>query len=386
MTHPKVEITVDGTPVAGAFYERLLNVSVTDKEGIESDTFQMELNDGPESGGFIKIPRTGAIVDIRIGYGTASSLGTYVVDKVTCNCLPYRMSISGKAADMSKGKIKERKERHWDDKTVKDIVEEVAGELGLSASVDSEIGAFKYPYFSQNDESNMHVLRRLERRHNGLFKVKDGHLVFSKRGSGNSAGGSFLGSVIVRPEIIIQGTCTFEANDRTKYKKVVAYYQDKDQAKRVAVEAEGSSEGEAEYRIPEPFSSVEEADKAAQSKAKDLKRGEGSASVTVVGNTGIIAGAPLIFSGVRPGLDGVPYIIDTATHTYSKSEGYRTQISAKLYDGSSGGSKSSNGNNGDSSDSSSGKDGEVAKDSPAGTPATPSGWTGSDRVGRTDAN
>lgn len=381
MTRPIVEITVDGKAVAGTFYERLISFSVSDKEGIESDTFDMELNDGPPS--FLGIPRTGAIVDIRIGYGTASSLGTYVVDKVTCKCLPYGMSISGKALDMSGSKSKERKDRHWDNKKVKDIVNDVASDMGLSASVDSEIGEHEYEWFGQQDESPIHVLRRLERRHNGLFKVKAGHLVFSKRGSGNSAGGSFMGTVVVTPGIMIQGTCSFEANDRTKYSKVVAYYQDKGKAERVAIEAEGNSDGQSEYRIPEPFSSVEEADKAAQSKARDLKRNEGATQVTVVGNAGIVSGAALLYSGVRPGLDGVPYIIDTATHTYSKTDGYKTQISGKLYDGSSGGD-SLNGSN--SSSSSSATDGTVADNAPANTPATPSNWSGSNRIGLTDAN
>ncbi|MBN9056117.1 MAG: hypothetical protein J0H80_20625 [Rhizobiales bacterium] len=74
---------MDGTPVAGAFYERLISVSVTDKEGLASDTFQMDLNDGPPS--FLAIPRKGAIVDIRVGYGRARSLGLFVVDKVKVN-------------------------------------------------------------------------------------------------------------------------------------------------------------------------------------------------------------------------------------------------------------------------------------------------------------
>lgn len=382
MSHPIVEVTVDGQPVAGGFYDRLVSITVTDKEGLASDTFSMELNDGPEVG-FLALPRTGAIVDIKIGYGSAGSLGTYVVDKVSAKCLPYSLSISGKAADMASGKIKDRKERHWDNKSVKDIVGDLAGEIGLSASVDSEIGAHVYEWFGQQDESNMQTLMRLEKRHNGLFKVKDGKLVFSKRGSGDSASGSFMGSVTVTPDVIVQGSCSFEVTTDTKYKKVVAYHQDKGKAERVEIEAEGNPEGEAEYRIPEPFSSVEEADKAAQSKAKDLKRGEGAASVTVVGSTSIIAAAPLMFSGVRPGLDGVPYIIDTATHTYSKGDGYKTQISAKLYDGSS--SSSSDKNKDAANDNSSSKD-SVAKDSASGTPATPSLWSSGRRYGSTDAN
>ncbi len=43
----------------------------------------------------------------------------------------------------------------------------------------------------------------------------------------------------------------------------------------------------------------------------------------------IRAGAPLIYAGVRPELDGIEFIIETATHTLSKS-GYTTAIEAKL--------------------------------------------------------
>lgn len=378
---PKVVVTVDGQAVAGAFYERLVSITVTDKEGIESDTFQMELNDGPPS--FLAIPATGAIVNIAIGYDAPQTLGTFVVDKVSCKCFPFSMSISGKAADLGSGKLKEKQERHWDEKTVKDIVEQVAGESGLSAEVDGEIGAHMYPWFGQQDESNIQMLRRLEKRHNGLFAIKQGRLIFAKRGSGNAVSGSFMGSVVVTPSIIIEGSCSFEANDRTKYKQVVAYYQDKAQAKRIEVPADSDASGDSIYRIPEPFSDPAEADKAAQSKAKDLKRGEGAASVTVIGNTGIVAGAPLLFSGVRPGLDGVPYIIDTATHSYSKNEGYRTQISAKLYDGTSGGDS---GNSNDSKSTSTDTNGTVAADSAATTTATPSSWTGPTRNGLTDSN
>lgn len=378
---PRIEITIDGNPVAGTFYERLVSVTVTDKEGISSDTIDIELNDGPPQ--FLAIPRKGAIIDVKLGYGSLRTLGQYTVDKVTPKCLPYSMSISGKAADLRSGKLKERQERHWDDKTLKDIVDEIASESGLSAAVDDEIGAVKYDWLGQQDETNIHFLRRLERRHNALFSIKNGKLIFARRGSAQSSTGSFVGSVVVTPDIVVLGSCSFEANDRTKYKKVVAYYQDKDKAKRVEIEADGDEEGDSVFRIPEPFASPDEADKAAQSKAADLKRGEGAASVTIVGDTGVSAGAALLFQNIRPGLDGVPYVIDTATHTYSKTAGYQTAISAKLYDGKSGSSgKSGSGDGADGSKDS----GKVAPNAPAGTPATPSDWSQYQRNGHTDSN
>ena len=370
--HPRIEVTIDGKAVAGAFYERLVSITVTDKEGISSDTVDIELNDGPPS--FLAIPRKGAIIDVKLGYGALRSLGQFTADKVTCKCLPYGMSISGKAADLRSGKLKEPQERHWDKKKLKDIIDDIASESGLSAAVDSEIGNFEYEWLAQQDESNTQFLRRLEKRHNGLFAIKNKKLIFAKRGSGLSAGGLFGGSVVVTPAIIINGSCSFEANDRTKYSKVVAYHQDKEKAERVEIEADADA-----------FANVAEADKAAQAKAKDLKRGEGAVSVTVVGDTGISAGLPLLFFGVRPGLDGAPYIIDTATHNFSKA-GYTTQISGKLYDGkSASGSASGTGTAANDNNPAIAAD-KVAPNTVDGTPATPSGWASAARNGSTDSN
>lgn len=386
---PIIEITIDGRPVAGAFYERLVSATVTDKEEGGADTFDLELNDGPPQ--FLAIPRTGAIVEIKLGYGSARSIGRFTVDKVTPKFLPYSMSIGGKSADLRSGKLKEKQERHWDGKKLKDIVDEIAGESGLGSAVDSDIGDFEYEWIGQQDESNIQLLQRLAQRHNALFAVKGGKLVFAKRGSGLSATGTFAGTVIVTPDIVVQGSGSFETNDETKYSKVVAYYQDKDKAERVEVEVDADADGDSVYRIPEPFSSVAEADKAASSVAKSKKRFEGTASVTVVGDTGITAGAALLFSGVRPGLDGVPYVIETATHKYDKRGGYTTAISAKLYDGSSGkgGKKpgaSAGASAGDDAEGTVGNDGKVAKDAPAGTPATPTDWSQYKRNGSTDSN
>lgn len=85
----------------------------------------------------------------------------------------------------------------------------------------------------------------------------------------------------------------------------------------------------------------------------------------------------MLFQGIRPGLDGVPYVIDTATHTYSKSAGYQTAISAKLYDGKSSGT-------GGGASSGAPATGAVADDARVGTPATTPDWSVYRRNGHTD--
>ncbi len=387
--HPCVEITVDGVPVAGQFYERLISVTVTDEEGLKSDTVDIELNDGPPN--FLALPRKGAVISVKMGYGNnLVSKGQFTADKISLDCLPYKMSISGKAADLRSGKLKERQERAWDKAKLGDIIAEIAGESGLAPAVDGDLAGHTYDWIGQQDETNIHFLRRLADRHNALFAIKQGRLLFARRGSGLSASGSSLGSIILTPSVIKTGTLKVDINDRTKYSKVVSYYQDADKAKRVGIEAEADADGDSVYRIPEAFSSPAEADKAARAKAKELARGEGAVSVTVLGDADIEAGLPLLFAQVRPGLDGVPYIIKTARSKYTKTSGFEVDVSGRLYDGKSategdGKADAGSGDTGGSS-SSTHADGKVAPNSAPGTPATPSMFLTPRRFGRIDEN
>jgi phage protein D len=107
----------------------------------------------------------------------------------------------------------------------------------------------------------------------------------------------------------------------------------------------------------------------------------------VLGDADIEAGLPLLFAQVRPGLDGVPYIIKTARSKYTKTTGFEVDVSGRLYDGKSatedeGGGKSETGGSSGSSDDG----GKVAPNSAPGTPATPSAFLTPRRYGRTDEN
>ncbi|WP_333898485.1 phage late control D family protein [Agrobacterium pusense] len=384
---PRVEVSIDGVPVAGHFYERLLSLTVTDEEGMKSDTVDIELNDGPPN--FLAIPRKGAIISVKMGFGDdLVPKGVFTADKVNVDCLPYKMSISGKAADLRSGKLKERQERSWDKSKLGDILSQIASESGLTPAVDDDLADFEYDWLAQQDESNINFLRRLAERHNGLFAVKQRRLIFTRLGSGLSASGAPLGSIILTPEKIKVGSLKVEINDRTKYSKVVAYYQDSDKAERVEIDADADADGDSVYRLPEPYASPAEADKAAQAKAKELQRGEGSVSVTVIGDAGIDAGLPLLFANVRPGVDGVPYIIKTAKTSYTKTGALEVAVSGRLYDGKSATEKLADKV---SSSSSAAPDagkatGKVAPNSAPGTPATPSSFLTRRRFGRTDEN
>lgn len=332
MKTPRAEISVNGNPVASIFNERLISVTIVDKEGVTSDSISCELNDGSP---FAAIPRKGDTITARLGYLETGVLdfGQYTADDPEVHCLPYKLSVNGKGANMRE-KLKQHGAKHWDNKTVKDIVSDVAKDNGLTAKVSGDVGDHKYEWFGQEDESGIHVVERLARRHNALFSIKNGNLVFAKKGSGQSSSGAALTPVMATPNNIVADTCTTTFAHRNSFSKVKAHAVNRKTATRDEVEEDSDSDGEADFTLAEPFANKDEARKAAGSKAKDLKAETIRTSVTLFGDPSIRAGAPLIYAGVRPELDGIQFIIETATHTISKA-GYTTQVEAKLGGGDS---------------------------------------------------
>ncbi len=322
---PQARLTIDGLAAGGDLMDRVLSINVTDKEGAGADTCKISLNNWPPA----SVPRKGAKIRIWLGYAghQLAFMGTFVVDTVEVVLFPHTMSITGKSADFRE-KMKENKERHWDETSVADIVAAIAADHGLSAKVDEAVGKHIYSWFGQQDESDIHVLRRLEQRHGGLFSVKDANLILAKRGAGANTSGEQLTCLLVTKANLI-GPLKVKYGDRAEYSEVAAYHQDKGKAERVEVRMPSSASAVALYRLGEPFADAAEAKAAAKSKAEDLKRQAVSFSCPIIGTPSARAGAPIGFSVGYPDVDQVAFIIETAKHDYSKS-GYRTALDGKL--------------------------------------------------------
>lgn len=330
MLYPRAEVSVNGTPVTGAFYSRLISLKVADHAGFDSDAVEIEVEDGNP---FLEIPERGDDIRVSLGYDDSGvvPMGSFIVDSVEVECLPYGIRISGKSADVRK-EMKGRKERHWDSKSLKDIVEEIAKEHGLEPAIGASIGQFKYDWVGQQDESDLHFLTRMAKRHGAIFAPKNGKLIFAPRGEATSAAGEALTPFVVTRDMILPSTCRVRFADRGRHEKVTAIFQDRGKQKRVETEIESDPLGGAAFRIPDPFGSEDEAKAAAGAIAKEKKADADTLSVTVLGAPHASAGAPLVLQGVRPGVDDVDWIIDSVDHDFSKS-GYTSSIEAKRKSG-----------------------------------------------------
>ncbi|UXM94331.1 contractile injection system protein, VgrG/Pvc8 family [Bartonella sp. HY329] len=324
---PHAVIKVNGKTIADGFNGRLISVQISDKRGITSDTITLELRDGDP---FLAIPEKSDIIEAWLGYletGVAY-FGKYTIDDPEIKMKPYTLSINGKGADMRDG-LKAQKGRHFDNKSIHEIVSEIAGEHGLSPMVDPEVGSYVYKWVGQQDESDIHFIERLAKRHGAIFTVKDGKMIFAKKGSEKSASGKKLMAFTATPQNTIEGSARVVFSHRSKFKSVKAHKQNRETAERDLFSEESDVDGTADYEIAEPFGDEEEAKIAAKAKGEELKSKTITTSCQIVGDPRVRAGSPFTYQDMRPQIDGIAFNIETATHAISKS-GYTTSIDADL--------------------------------------------------------
>jgi len=318
---PLFTLSVDGKPITETVNGILLEMSITDKVGAESDTIDITLKDEP----YYSIPRKGAIITASI---LARSFGPFKVDQVSGDWgedEPRTMTIVGSAADMNKT-LKEGKTRAFKQKKVGDIVNQIAGEHGFIAAIGESLKSLEIPYLPQTEQSDMQLLAQLARRFNATFSVKDGRIVFVERGKGKSASG---GSI---PEVTVRGTdirsMSWSVEGRATFGKVKAPYIDPKTQREETVEI-STGEGPT-FWIRNPLPTKEQAEKAATARGEQLAAAEASLSMTLVPRLDIIAGAPMKLVGARSGLDGLPWTIETATHSVTGNDVITTDVEVKL--------------------------------------------------------
>lgn len=325
---PQCVVTVNGKPVTGDFLRRLSECEIVDRDGVTSDSVRLRLDDNPPA----EIPQPGARIEVALGYvGSLTSMGSYVAEEVEVECLPYSITVTGKAAEMG-GSVKEMRRRHWDQVSLKDVIADIASDVGVQPVVDAALGAFHYEWLGQIAESNAAFLERMAERHGALFSIKDGRLVFAKRGAGQSASGKALTGLVITPAKLVTGSCRVTFSTRSVYRTVKASWMDRTTGRKRSVTVQGDDTSDAEFEIGQPFATREEAKAAAEAKAGSLGRKKLQFTATLLGDPSIRAGAPCQFAGVRPGVDGLSLLIEEATHRFSKTGGYTTDISGSIKD------------------------------------------------------
>jgi uncharacterized protein len=317
-------VTVAGTNITTTLKPVLISLTVSDKVGTHSDTASLEIDD---TDGRIILPRIGAPVIVALGWEGEGVrvVFTGTVDEVRSSGSRgdgRTLSITAKGMDTT-GKPKEGQQRHFDDRTVEDILKEAGNTAGVTEiEVDPSLALIMRKYFEMRDESFIHMGERLAREIGGNFRIQGTKAIMSKRG------GTYTSAVVAAWGRNLHGWDISPSLGRAQYSKVRARWYDPKQAAWQETE-EGTGlavEARHDHRYAKP-----DEDEATQQTASDRatsERDAGEGSVTIEGDTAAIPDGLCIVLGARPGIDG-PYRIESVTHSYSRGGGFVTQLSLK---------------------------------------------------------
>lgn len=313
---PAFSISADGIDISGKINDRLVELVVVDHDGTKADEVTIILDDRDFA---LEVPRKGAKLAVKLGYietGLAD-MGQFKVNRVQRRFAKDGgaiMEVTGKSADL-KEDMKSQRTKEYVDKTLEDIVRQVAGRHGLGAVVSPKLGKLKRSPEYQTEESDLHMLTRLAKDHDAFFKVSAGKVLFLSRDE-----------VAIAAVVLMRGDfteCTVETDDRAASKKARAHYHDRGEVKR----KEGTEErGEGgEFTLRHTFANKEVAEACAKAKKRQLERAAKKLTGKGPGNTALMGGTPVTTVIGAELYDG-QWNVKTATHRLKKDQGYSTEI------------------------------------------------------------
>lgn len=317
---PSARITLDGKDITtrllgGGANCVLESLTITDEAGVKSDAVELSISDRD---GF-SAPPVGSDLQVWLGYDPEPAyMGKFRIDEWTKSGPSRVLKVSAKSAELTTD-IKGTKTRSFDGKTVQQIVSQIAGEHGLGQSVDSEIGGRQIEHIDQHGESDMAFLTRLANRQGATFKLADGKVLFSKKGSKSNPSGKDKPALTLKPADVTSWSVT--ASERPAHKSVICYWHDYTKNKRTAAK---SGSGSPTFRDKKIYRTQAEAQAAADAKLGELTRGKKAGQIEMPGKPEAFAEGVVTLQGFDPDADG-SYFAKTVTHSLSAS-GYTTSI------------------------------------------------------------
>lgn len=343
---PTFQILANGSDISGDIESRLISMTITDSVDENSDSLELDLED---AAGTLALPSSGAKLEVSLGYdGNNQRIGSFVVDQAEVEGPPDHITVRASSSPFvtdrnggGKASFTSRKSRSFEDKTLGEIVQTIAGECGLTPVVDSELSSVQVPYVAQTDESDSNLLLRLARRYGGVLKPADGRLVLASEDGGRSTSGQALEITLTPSDVTnwkfrnggkSQGVTKVKARSYS----YTAADQEEHEAKvgsgqfnYTAPEGASSAELDVFYQrvLDNNSSSPEEAKATAKSQATRIERSKKAATLNLPGRADIVAGAVVVTSQFRTEINGRFKVVEVK-HTVNRS-GWTTSLNCE---------------------------------------------------------
>ena len=329
-------VIVGGLDISSRLLPLLTSLRISDREGTHSDTCELRIDD---EDGRVIMPREGDPIIVSLGWEGEGMGVVFIgtVDEVQSSGsrgAGRELRVSAKGVD-TKGKAKEAQQRHFDNKTLQQVLNDAGQHAGISVRVDPSLGSLKRDWWGMNDESFLHFGERLAREHGGLFKVRGNQAILTAKGGGSVSGGGMGGVTAAWGDNLLSWDISPRMN-RPRHKTTRARWYDKKKAKWEEVDVQVPDQG-AIATLHDRYSRTDqdESKNSATNHAKDAEREKGGGSVTIDGTAAAQPGGTCAVVGARPGIDG-PYRINGVDHDYNRGGGWTTKLDLKQPQGGTG--------------------------------------------------
>lgn len=331
-------VSFGGTNVTANLEPRLISIRVHDGAGQASDTAEIIVDD---TDGRVRMPAKGEMLSVSLGWSNTGLVPKFEgkIDNVESERSRgggQTITITAKSADTD-SKIKENRQKHWDDKTLGDVLQDAGGYAGVSVSVHPSLASVKRDYWSMTNQSFAAWGQSLARELGATFKIRGSRAVFVPRNEGIAATGVGMTPIVVRGGEggnLISWRIT-PASGRPQFQKFTTRWFDRKAGKwvREHVEAQSESQAESVDRYSEADSDTSSKRSGSAKKGGDREKGGGT--IVIDGEPTAQAEATVTLIGSRPGIDGT-YRADSVEDLYRRGGGYTTTIEVKQPDGTAG--------------------------------------------------
>lgn len=317
---PMFRIVADGNDITALINDRLLLLRTTDKPGMESDEFELRIDDRDQ---LVTLPKRGGKIEVHLGYAGQglARLGSYTVDEVEVTGPPDTITIRGKASDM-RGSGKTTRSGSWENVPLAQIVRDVAARNGWTpiCSVQTKVARI-----DQNNESDFNFITRLAKQYDCTAKVGDGKLLVMPRNGNQSASGKALSAVtLTRADV---SRYSFRLGDRGTQQAVKTKHQDPKTGVLKVVEL-GNDESPdglpAVHTDRHIYPNESAAKQAAKARLSAFNRSTAAVRLEMAGRTDLFAERQINAKDFKPGLDG-EYLVDSVEQVFTQS-GWTTTV------------------------------------------------------------
>lgn len=317
---PTFRLVADGKDITALINDRLLMLRTSDKPGMESDEFELRIDDRDQA---VALPARGAHIEVFLGYSgqALARLGRYTVDEVELSGPPDTLVIRGKASDM-RGSGKTTRSGSWEGVPLQQIVRDLAARNGWQPVCS--VGT-KVPRVDQLNESDFNFITRLAKQYDCTAKVGDGKLLVLPRQAGQSASGKALVMITIKRQDVSR--YQFRLGDKSTHKAVQTKHQDQKSGALKVVEL---SNDESPNGLPpvhtdrHVYPNESAAKEAAKARLAAFNRSTAGVRLEMAGRTDLFAERMISAQGFKVGLDG-EYLVDSVEQVFTQS-GWTTTV------------------------------------------------------------